>query len=262
VAVAGCAIECFDKDKYQTYLGLSSTASWLKDDANLYGGNPYARLVEMGKAAQKDGVIKGILLHQGESGAMSGDNWGSEVKKIYSDLIKDLSLDSAKTPLLAGEVVGGGTNDINNLPKTMKNACVINSVGCTANSSGIHFDAPGYRLLGTRYADTMLKVFKRLGTGPTAIADNKTKVGHALSNGIELTTTSSSVSFQIPQRAFVSLSAYTLSGKEIASLAAMEFAAGKHTVAFGAKTIPSGVVVFKMEAGAYSTSRTVLVQGK
>ena len=32
-----------------------------------YGGNPYARLVEMGKLAQQSGVIKGILLHQGES---------------------------------------------------------------------------------------------------------------------------------------------------------------------------------------------------
>ena len=32
-----------------------------------YDGNPYARLVEMAKLAQKDGVIKGVLLHQGES---------------------------------------------------------------------------------------------------------------------------------------------------------------------------------------------------
>ena len=32
-----------------------------------YSGNPYQHLVEMAKLAQKDGVIKGILLHQGES---------------------------------------------------------------------------------------------------------------------------------------------------------------------------------------------------
>lgn len=31
------------------------------------GCNPYQRLVEMAKLAQKDAVIKGILLHQDES---------------------------------------------------------------------------------------------------------------------------------------------------------------------------------------------------
>ena len=47
-----------------------------------YGGDPYRHLVELGKRAQKDGVIKGILLHQGESN--SGDReWPAKVKAIY-----------------------------------------------------------------------------------------------------------------------------------------------------------------------------------
>jgi len=58
---------------------------------NEYGGNPYGRLIEIAKLAQKDGVIKGILLHQGESNA--GDNaWPLKVKGIYDNLIKDLNL--------------------------------------------------------------------------------------------------------------------------------------------------------------------------
>jgi alpha-L-fucosidase 2 len=65
VSVAGCAIELYDKDNYQTY--ALTAPSWMKNIINEYGGNPYTRLFEIAKLAQKDGVIKGILLHQGES---------------------------------------------------------------------------------------------------------------------------------------------------------------------------------------------------
>jgi hypothetical protein len=65
VAVAGCKIELFDKDTYQTY--VATVASWMTNIITEYGGNPYQRLVDMAKLAQQKGVIKGILLHQGES---------------------------------------------------------------------------------------------------------------------------------------------------------------------------------------------------
>ena len=63
VAVGGCKIELFDKDHYQGY--VESAPVWMKGMIKEYDGNPYGRLVEMAKLAQKDGVIKGILLHQG-----------------------------------------------------------------------------------------------------------------------------------------------------------------------------------------------------
>ena len=63
VAVGGCKIELFDEDNYKEY--VSTAPDWLKNMVAEYDGNPYARLVEMAKIAQKDGVIKGILLHQG-----------------------------------------------------------------------------------------------------------------------------------------------------------------------------------------------------
>ena len=75
-------------------------ASYIKS----YGGSPYQWLVDQGKMAQKDGVIKGILLHQGESNP--GDKqWPSKVKGIYENLIKDLNLKPEDVPLLAGETV-------------------------------------------------------------------------------------------------------------------------------------------------------------
>src|SRR3954454_9756717 len=101
VAVAGCKIELFDNNHYQAYADTAPV--WMKGIIKEYGGNPYERLVEMAKLAQKDGVIKGILLHQGESN--TGDStWPQKVKIVYNNLIKDLNLD-ASVPLLAGEVV-------------------------------------------------------------------------------------------------------------------------------------------------------------
>lgn len=102
VAVGGCKIELFEKDNYQSY--ASNAPSWMKNFIRQYGGNPYQRLVEMSKLAQKDGVIKGILLHQGESN--TGDReWPGKVKVVYDNLLQDLNLKAENVPLLAGEVV-------------------------------------------------------------------------------------------------------------------------------------------------------------
>src|SRR5215469_16903080 len=65
VAVAGCDIKLFDKDHYQSY--ASSAPVWMKGIIKAYHGNPYQYLVDAAKQAQKAGVIKGILLHQGET---------------------------------------------------------------------------------------------------------------------------------------------------------------------------------------------------
>lgn len=161
VAVGGCKIELFDKDKYENY--MTTAPDWMKGMVKEYDGNPYGRLVEMAKIAQKSGVIKGILLHQGESN--TGDTlWAKKVKIVYDNLIKDLNLDPKKVPLLAGEVVnanqGGVCASMNEiiatLPQTIPNSYVISSSGCTVASDNLHFNAAGYRELGKRYAEEML----------------------------------------------------------------------------------------------------------
>ena len=103
VSVAGCKIEMFQKDKYEAY--VSKEAAWMKNIVKQYDGNPYGRLVQLAKQAQQVGVIKGILLHQGESNG--GDReWGTKVKSVYDDLLKDLELKPDSVPLLGGELVG------------------------------------------------------------------------------------------------------------------------------------------------------------
>lgn len=161
VAVGGCKIELFDKDKYETY--AATVPGWMKNFISEYGGNPYGRLVDMARLAQKDGVIKGILLHQGESNT-NDSLWTKKVKIIYDNLLADLNLPPNSVPLLAGETVnadqGGICASMNKiiatLPQTIPTAHVISSAGCTDSSDNLHFNAAGYRELGKRYANQML----------------------------------------------------------------------------------------------------------
>lgn len=163
VSVGGYKIELFEKDSVQSY--ISHAPSWMMSMIKEYDGNPYMRLVEMAKLAQKDGVIKGILLHQGESN--TGDTtWPGKVKIVYESLLKDLNLNAVSVPLLAGEVVhadqGGVCASMNtiidNLPGTIPTAHVISSSGCTAAADHLHFNAAGYRTFGERYGIEMLKL--------------------------------------------------------------------------------------------------------
>lgn len=164
VSIGGCKIELFDKDNCQSY--IASSPDWLKNMVKSYDDNPYARLVEMAKIAQKSGVIKGILLHQGESN--TGDKeWPAKVKKVYDNLMKDLNLDPTKVPLLAGEVVNTDQNGacasmnaiIATLPQTIPNSYIVPSMGCEGVADRLHFSAAGYRELGKRYAAQLLTVW-------------------------------------------------------------------------------------------------------
>lgn len=161
VAVAGCKIELFDKDTYQAY--AATAAPWMTNIITQYGGSPYQRLVDMAKVAQQSGVIKGILLHQGESNTNDAE-WPDKVAKIYRDLLADLNLDAGAVPLLAGEVVNadqqGAAASVNEiiarLPAVVPTAHVVSSKGCECRRDHLHFTPAGYRELGRRYAQTML----------------------------------------------------------------------------------------------------------
>jgi len=163
VAVGGCKIELFDKDNYRAY--LTDAPGWLLNTVKAYDGNPYARLVELAKLAQQKGVIKGILLHQGESNT-NDSKWPEKVKVVYDNLISDLNLKSGSVPLLAGEVVnadqGGICASMNKiiatLPETIPGSSIISSSGCEDTTDNLHFSAEGYRELGRRYGIKMLSL--------------------------------------------------------------------------------------------------------
>ncbi len=161
VSIGGCKIELFQKDTFQSYADIAP--QWMKGTIASYSGNPYQHLVDMAKLAQKDGVIKGILLHQGESNT-NDKEWPAKVKGIYENLLMDLNLKPEDVPLLAGELVSaeeeGACASMNaiiaDLPKTIPNSHVVSSRGCKGRPDHLHFTAEGYRELGKHYAEAML----------------------------------------------------------------------------------------------------------
>lgn len=167
VAIGGTSIEAFYKESCEEFCNKSDHADWLKGFYAQYDNNPYQTLIDAAKEAQKTGVIRGILLHQGETN--NGDpNWPDNVKGIYDNIIADLGLDPAQCPLLVGETLRqdqkGGCYQHNavvaKVPSVIPNSYVISSEGCPGNGQDPwHFSARGYRMLGKRYAEKILELW-------------------------------------------------------------------------------------------------------
>ena len=162
VAVGGIKIEGFMPDSIESY--LKQVPAWMPGILANYDNNPYKTLVTLAKKAQKDGVIKGILMHQGESN--TGDpEWAGKVQNVYDHLLGDLQLKPEEVPLYVGGVVQadgkgvciGCNKQINELPQTIHTCQVISSDGCTNGPDRLHFDAAGYRELGCRYGEAVAR---------------------------------------------------------------------------------------------------------
>ena len=169
VAIGGIDIKGFLPDSIDNYV-KTKAPGWMKGMLAAYDNNPYKRLVTLAKKAQKDGVIKGILMHQGETN--TGDpKWAGMVKEVYDNLCGDLQLKPEEVNLYAGNIVQAGgkgvcigcKKQIDELPQTLHTAQVISSDDCTNGPDRLHFDAAGYRELGCRYGEA---VARHLGYEP------------------------------------------------------------------------------------------------
>jgi len=142
----------------------------------------YDALVTNIKLAQSQGwMVKGIIIHQGESGRGLEDKpWVEILKEIYDDMLGDIGLKPNSIPIICGQIFGGGANAHsagndggaalgnmlhmdNRIQNVMPNAWIISSDGCGARTGhkqpdGTHFGSEGIQLLGERYGKEMLKL--------------------------------------------------------------------------------------------------------
>ncbi len=162
VAIGGIDIKGFLPDSIPTY--LTKAPNWMKGMLEAYDNNPYQRLVTLAKKAQQDGVIKGVLMHQGETN--TGDpKWAGMVQQVYDNLLGDLQLKPEEVNLYVGNIVQangqgvciGCKKQIDELPQTIHTCQVISSDDCTNGPDRLHFDAAGYRELGCRYGEAVAR---------------------------------------------------------------------------------------------------------
>ena len=133
-------------------------------------GDLYKADLKRAKLAQKDGVIKGILWHQGES-----DSGRKETANIYEDQLHAMigawrkDLRSESIPVVVGELGQffksakfKGTVDaaLKTLPEKVKHTGWVSAQELEHKGDVVHFNADSYREFGKRYAAKLQTLLK------------------------------------------------------------------------------------------------------
>ncbi|MBE9510238.1 MAG: sialate O-acetylesterase, partial [Bacteroidetes bacterium] len=134
---------------------------------------PYDDAIRRTKRAIKDGVLKGILWHQGSSDCKPG--LAEEYEKNLKDLIKRFreDINAPNVPFIIGKMgqfpgkpLTPSEEMVNeahlSIAKESKLNGFVSSDGLTFNSDSIHFDAISQREFGRRYAEVYLKVAEQI----------------------------------------------------------------------------------------------------
>ena len=197
-------IIAFDKQNYRNYVS-NVTVESNKKALEKYDNNPYGKLVSMARSAQNKGVVKGILLQQ-DGIDNYNEAWLKRMRRIYYDIVGDLSLDSTEVPLLIGEVgraeYGGkyaaANETYGKMHKVSQYSFVVSSANCPLADNKIYYSKEGLENLGRKFAikalqgiDYELPEVRRTTSIKKQTIDRKTlEVGVHISDKGMLTATS------------------------------------------------------------------------
>ncbi len=136
--------------------GGSSIEEWSRESEF------YKEAVRRTEAALEEGVLKGILWHQGESDA-EDPHYLEKLQLLIENLRNDFGI--SNLPFVAGQVndVPLINDQIAKLPETVASTGFARSEGLEAMDRW-HFDAQSMKLLGERYAEEMLAIQARQRT--------------------------------------------------------------------------------------------------
>ena len=145
-------------------VGASELKRWER------GGDLYSNAVARAQAARRDGVIAGILWHQGEQDSMYQTNavtYHQRLVKMIADIRADLG--QPDLPFVVGQIgeflytrkkqqtpYAGDVNDaLASIPAEVPFTACVPSTGFTHLGDEVHLDARSQRELGKRYANAM-----------------------------------------------------------------------------------------------------------
>ena len=100
-----------------------------------------------------------------------------------------------------------------------------------------------------------------LTTGPTSIAEDEALPSHPWlgQNYPNPFNPGTTIGFGVPVESFVRIVIYDMLGRQLVTLAEGVFAPGSHQKYWNASGLPSGVYMYRMEAGAFRESRKVFL---
>ncbi|HEQ60239.1 MAG TPA: hypothetical protein ENN74_01370, partial [Firmicutes bacterium] len=146
-------------------VGGSAIAAWRPGAKwEQTGAYPYDDALRRTRRALQDGVLKGILWHQGESDSKPerAEAYPCALEELIERFRTDLS--APEVPFLIGQLGqfpdkpwDEGTKAVDEAQRAIAgsapNAAFVSSDGLTCNKDGVHFDAPSLREFGRRYAE-------------------------------------------------------------------------------------------------------------
>lgn len=128
------------------------------------------------------------------------------------------------------------------------------------SSSGTNYTMGySYEGYGFRYLETIRSM---LGGGITGVEDGSTSLPDKFSlmqNYPNPFNPSTTISFSIPSRSFVSLRIFDALGREVATLTSEELPAGIHSRLWNAKGLASGFYFYRLQSGAHIQTKKLLL---
>ncbi len=131
--------------------------------------HPWDDAIARARGAMKDGVLKGILWHQGESDGKPGlaEAYEGKLQELFQRFRRELKV--ADVPIVLGQLgqFPGKPWDeyrmlINNahiaVSRRMTKVAFVPSDGLTPNSDMVHFNTKSLKVFGNRYAENYLKI--------------------------------------------------------------------------------------------------------
>ncbi len=150
-------------------VGGTSVSQWQKGAPPVgRWGKLYDNAIQRAKIAMHDGVLKGILWHQGESDASPAKTaeYQKKITALAANFRKDLN--APDVPFIAG-MIGvwnpkendrrqAFNDNLANLPKWITKSAVVSSDGLMHRGDGLHFCSAAQRTMGQRYAKALEEV--------------------------------------------------------------------------------------------------------
>jgi hypothetical protein len=150
-------------------VGGTPLKRWVK------GGDLYEQAIARARAASEDGVIKGMIWHQGESDSneqANADSYGTRLTGMIQDLRKDLG--QPELPVVVGQLgeflaltpqkhphAATVQAAIKKIPDTVPHTAFADCAGLGHKGDKLHFSAEAAKELGTRFAHAMTGLQKQ-----------------------------------------------------------------------------------------------------